>query len=320
MREGLMTLSEDMRIIAINKAACKVFGAPVDMAGKNIIELTRDMEFLEKVKQAAGGTGNEILITNGRSYRAYINNVADLSGISVIVIFADVTDSEQAGEMRRAFTANVSHELKTPLTSIAGFAELLMGGGVGSDEVKRLTKIIHDEAVRMAALADDIMLLSKLDETDGRRDFEDADLSEIADEAIAAKQGQAAQKNISIFKTGGSLAFSCNRALLFDLLVNLIDNAIKYNITDGSINVNISKINGAARITVSDTGIGIPEQHLPRIFERFYRVDPSRSKKTGGTGLGLSIVKHIAKYHNGVVTVESGESAGTTVTVILPEN
>lgn len=315
MQEGFLMLNGAGLVAAANRSALRVFGAEGDCTGRDILEITRDMAFLEKVKQALAGRSSEILLEQERVYRVFLNPVED-NGI--IILFVDVTDSQRAEQMRRGFTANVSHELKTPLTSISGYAEMMLTGLVNPEDTRYFAGKMKEEASRMIALVDDILFLSRLDETEHRRVYDTFDLYALAAEALETKQVAAEARQVTLSLTGGPCEVEASRLLLYEMLVNLIDNGIKYNVPQGRVEVSIAQEEGKTCLRVSDTGIGIPEEHLPRVFERFYRVDPSRSKKTGGTGLGLSIVKHIAQYHEGTVDIKSKLSEGTEVNVRWP--
>ncbi|MDR0527443.1 MAG: two-component sensor histidine kinase [Spirochaetaceae bacterium] len=225
---------------------------------------------------------------------------------------ADLTKTEK---MRREFSANVSHELKTPLTSISGYAQMLEGGMVKENDKPLFIKKIKDESERLITLLDDIMLLSHLDEAPKEESFEDVDLYLVLSEAIENLQNKALKNDVRLNLSGESAVIKAHWSMLLQLFVNLIDNAVKYNKTGGAVYVTISKTNTEVSVTVEDTGIGIPEKSQGRVFERFYRVDKSRSKKTGGTGLGLAIVKHIAIIHNAKILLESREGEGTKVTL-----
>ena len=221
--------------------------------------------------------------------------------------------------LRREFTANVSHELKTPLTSISGFAELMAQGVVPPDKVREFSGDIYKESQRMIALVDDIMKLSKLDEGGGAPEWETVDLYELAEETVDSLRSIARKQNVSLTVTGSHQSVRGVWQLLSEMVYNLCDNAIKYNRPGGSVTVDVSSGDGTAVLQVSDTGIGIPASHQGRVFERFYRVDKSHSKEIGGTGLGLSIVKHGAQFHGASVELESELAQGTTVRLVFPK-
>ena len=223
-------------------------------------------------------------------------------------------------QMRREFSANVSHELKTPLTSISGFAELLSQGVVSDDKVQEFSNDIYKESQRLIALIDDIIKLSRLDENKEEPKWEKVDLYDLSSEVLDGLRPIADKQGIKLSLTGKSTSITGVYALLNEMVYNLCDNAIKYNTPGGSVEVKIAtKENGDVALAVKDTGIGIPQKHQKRVFERFYRVDKSHSKEIGGTGLGLSIVKHVALHHNANVSLESEPGLGTTITIVFPK-
>ncbi|MDR0539112.1 MAG: hypothetical protein LBG74_01215 [Spirochaetaceae bacterium] len=224
---------------------------------------------------------------------------------------ANVSKTEK---LRREFSANVSHELKTPLTAISGYAEMLENGMVKENDKIFFIKKIKDESARMAALIEDIMLLSRLDEKQDMETFENIDAAELARETVGKLKTKAEQHAVALYTNGSNMYIKANYTMLAQFFFNLIDNAIKYNKPGGEVHIDITRHTDRIYISVADTGIGIPPEARDRVFERFYRVDKSRSKKTGGTGLGLAIVKHIAIIHNAEITLESREGLGTTVT------
>lgn len=231
-------------------------------------------------------------------------------------------EKSQREELRKQFTANVSHELKTPLTSISGFAEILKAGGVGENTTIDFASSIYDECQRMITLVNDIIKLSKLDEKSISLEKEPISLRDICREVITSLSVCASKKNVCINLSGDSGQINGVQPVIYEMVFNLVDNAIKYNIENGSVDIDIKNVLQSQKVilTVKDTGIGIPENEKDRIFERFYRIDKSRSKQIGGTGLGLSIVKHAAKYHDARVTVKSEVGKGSTFTVSFIHN
>ena len=230
-------------------------------------------------------------------------------------------EKAQREELRQQFSANVSHELKTPLTSISGFAEILKNGGTDEQTTKDFANTIYEETQRMISLVNDIIKLSKLDEKSISQEKEEINLAELSKEIITALLPVAEKKNVKIdLEAENQVFINGVRSVIFEMIYNLVENAIKYNKNDGKVIVKISKtsenfsskLKQTVVLSVSDTGIGIPKNEQERIFERFYRIDKSRSKESGGTGLGLSIVKHGAKYHNAKVTLSSQEGKGST--------
>lgn len=230
-----------------------------------------------------------------------------------------ISQLKDTEKMRREFTANISHELKTPLTSINGFAEMISTGMVKDDDIIKLSTIIHKEGLRLLDLIDSIINLSKLDDVNIQKDFKSMDLYSVVNDIFSTLNYRKKEKNLSLSIKGQSTIIRANERMIEDLIFNLIDNAIKYNIQNGEVNVEIVDDDKWAVLKISDTGIGIPLEHQNRIFERFYMIDKSRSKKISGTGLGLSIVKHIIEYHGGNLTFSSIESKGTAIEVKFPK-
>lgn len=225
------------------------------------------------------------------------------------------TDILSAAKARQDFTANVSHELKTPLTAISGYAELLEGGMVGEDQKKHFYQEIRKNSERLLALINDIIRLSELDRKGHEPAFEEIDLYEVAKECMDVLTVNAKQRSIRITLEGESCNVRGSRDMLKELVENLAQNAIRYNNSGGKVTISVKKIDGRTILIVKDNGIGIPASEQQRIFERFYRVDKSRSKATGGTGLGLAIVKHIVEIHDAKIELDSAPGVGTTMTV-----
>ncbi len=315
MGEGFLLLDNKARVLASNPSARRLL-----YPGAELKDLRRDVDFqplLDVVEEALGGSHAETVRDyQGGSWQIVADPVyADGRVAGVAVLLTDVTEREQRERLRREFSANVSHELKTPLTSISGFAELLASGLVAPDKTEEFAGDIQRESKRLIELVDDILRLSKLDEDDGLFEKEAVDLYDLADEIVGTLRPIAEMQDIDITLSGEHVSVMGTRQILHDMIYNLCDNAIKYNRPEGSVAVSVGMEEGHARLTVSDTGIGIPQADQARVFERFYRVDKSRSKEVGGTGLGLSIVKHGAQYHHATIALESTPGDGTTVTV-----
>ena len=282
--------------------------------------LFRSERFRRCVQDAAGGRHSDCVLHTESGDREVIASPAKSIDIitGVVVFIMDVTEKEKLETMRREFTSNVSHELKTPLTTIYGIADMLESGMVKPDDVAGFGGNIRSEAERLINLINDIVALSKLDEGSTSVETEDVDLLELAQSVIKRLELSAAEKDVTTAVTGSNVVFSGSRTILEEIIYNLCDNGIKYNKNGGALEVKVSHVPKTAIITVSDTGMGIPKEHIDRIFERFYRVDKSRSRKIKGTGLGLSIVKHGVMYHGGTVRAESVPGKGTVFTVELP--
>ena len=323
MNEGLILLDCSHNVLSVNSSALSLLGArPGDYEGKNVLRISRSTDLTACIADATekGESGGLLLEKDGRSCRVSVSAVYRAEEIcGAIVLILDVTEQQRAEKVRRDFTANVSHELKTPLTSISGFAEMIENGMVkGEPDIKKFAGRIYQEASRLIVLTDDIIRLSRI-EQDGTPDREPVELRELCDNVVRSLQFVSSQKQVTLTVTGEPLAINGNPRMLEELVQNLCDNAVKYNRPGGRVEVSVRRDGSNAVLTVSDTGIGIPREHQNRIFERFYRVDKSRSKQTGGTGLGLSIVKHIVECHGGSLRLDSTEIVGTTVTVCLPQ-
>ncbi len=319
MNEGLVLLGENETILSINPAAAGFFGTDRDYIGKNFISLERNRAIGKMISSAEkSGRGELAISRGGREYQLSASRVENGGKISgVVILIFDITEKIFAERNRREFTANVSHELKTPLQSIMGSAELMQNGLVKPDDLPQFARRIRSEAARLVTLIEDIIRLSQLDE---QPDFmiEEVDLSSLAREEINTLQLAADDKRVTLAFEGESVTVKGVRQLLHEVIYNLLDNAIKYNLDGGSVTVSVKAENEAVCLTVADTGIGIPSEYQTRIFERFYRVDKSHSKQIGGTGLGLSIVKHAVQYMNGKIDLKSESGVGTTITVTLP--
>jgi two-component system phosphate regulon sensor histidine kinase PhoR len=324
MREGLLLLDSQATVLIANRGALDFFALPEgDYVGKNLLELTRDLGIVGAARAAlAGERGERTLRTGARTVRIFFNPVLAQDRVQGrLALMLDVTAHTDAERVRREFSANVSHELRTPLTTILGYAQMIAGGIAKPEDVQGFAQKIQGEVERLVALIQDIIRLSELDEraelAGPLQPVERFDLREAIDAACARLKPAAEAKRVALECQGEPLPILANRRMVDMLLSNLIDNAIRYNLPEGRVRVACSVQDDQARIDVSDTGIGIPPEHLERVFERFYRVDASRSKKTGGTGLGLSIVKHIAQVHGGRAVASSAEGQGATVTVWL---
>ena len=223
----------------------------------------------------------------------------------------------KSAKMRQDFTANVTHELKTPLTSISGYAELIESGMTGEKETRRFAKEIHRNAKRLIRLINDILQLSELDTRETALETEQLNLYGMAATCVEMLKINAEPNQVKLSVKGKSAWIEGNRSMIEELLYNLCSNAIRYNKPNGTVEVSVDKTEEGVLLQVADTGIGIPEKHQERIFERFYRVDKSRSKERGGTGLGLAIVKHIVAEHGAKMTLESEEGVGTTISVLF---
>lgn len=319
MNEGLVLMDKQGIILSINSAANKIFALKGDGAGKDFLEVYRDHEMRQCMKNAIEFGHSEIQQPRlGREYQFDVSRIeSDGDIIGTVLLVFDNTEKIQAEHNRREFTANVSHELKTPLQGIIGSAELIENGMVKQEDLSRFIGHIRKEASRLVTLVGDIIRLTQLDEG-AELIKEETDLLEIAEEIVESLKGAVKDKNVEISVNGEQVIISGVKKLLYEIIYNLCDNAIKYNVDGGNVNISVMSSNREAILTVSDTGIGIPREHIDRVFERFYRVDKSHSKESGGTGLGLSIVKHAVTYHHGTIEIESKVGNGTTIKIKLP--
>ena len=321
MSEGLILLNDKCTILSINKAATVLLDTDQHCVGQNILTVNRDLELQDVLSKALNGEQNEIILDlHDGHYQISASPVisdSTVSGIALLIF--DVTEKENAEQMRREFTANVSHELRTPLHSISGYAELLKNGMVKTGDIRPIASKIYGEAQRMVQLVEDIINLSHLDE--GAEDMlrEKVDMLEIVKATVQSLEPEAESADVSINMTGEQAVITGVPQLLGGIVYNLCDNAIKYNHKGGRVSISLKSSPNEVILTVSDNGIGIPAEDQNRIFERFYRVDKSHSKEVGGTGLGLSIVKHSAKIHNAKISLESTVGKGTTITVRFPK-
>lgn len=321
MTEAIILLNGKGDVIGINRAAKRLFGTDTSCIGRHILTVNRSPQIAELLAGAEAGQHTEkMLDIAGGRYQLILNpvrNGGDLSGAVLLAI--DVTEKEKAEQMRREFTANVSHELKTPLHTIAGSAELLANNMVKEADKMDFYQRIQAETQRMIRLVEDIIRLSRLDEGADDIKREPVDLLALAEQTVRALADAAEKAQVGITLEGDAAVIEGIPQLLQSIVYNLCDNAIKYNRAGGSVAVSVQKAGGWVRLTVADTGIGISPEYQERIFERFYRVDKSRSKELGGTGLGLAIVKHAARLHNAKIELKSAENKGTVITVTFPD-
>ena len=319
MREGLVLLDEHGSILSINAAAQALFGADAQCVGRDFLTIERSHEISAAIQAAAADGHSEVRAERaGRVYQFDISRItSDGKFLGTVILAFDITEQEFAERNRREFTANVSHELKTPLQGIIGSAELIENGMVKPEDLPRFVGHIHAEAARLVTLIDDIIRLSQLDEGDAMP-TEPVDLLAVSQEAAENLHDAAAARNVTVSVTGQPAVLPGVRRLIYEIVYNLCDNAIKYNRDGGRVDVTVAADAGGSSITVADTGIGIAPEHQGRVFERFYRVDKSHSKASGGTGLGLSIVKHAVQYHHGRIELESTPGTGTIIRVVFP--
>lgn len=326
MREGFLLIDKKTELLSYNSAALKILNADSNdvEVNKSVYYINRSENFRLAVEKALKGKSNEKkMVLNGKVYNILANPVftekeSDKEVHGAVLVILDITEKELREEMRHEFTSNVSHELKTPLTSIYGISEMLMSGMVKQEDVGRFAGDIHAESGRMITLINDIIKLSQLDEESSIADQrEPVDLYDNAAEVVDCLTSTAQKRGISLVLEGEHAIINGVPAMISEIIYNLCDNAVKYNKDNGRVTVTIVNDAKHPKLVVEDTGIGIPAEHLDRVFERFYRVDKSHSRKIGGTGLGLSIVKHSVMYHNGKINLESKPDVGTKVTIIF---
>lgn len=318
MNEGLVLLNGQQNVLFINESAAKIFGfSAKEVIGRNILTVDRAQEvqdLLQKVSQAGKGEG---LYEKDRHF--YQLSGSSVNGSGSVILIYDVTEKMTAEKLRREFSANVSHELKTPLQSILGYAEIMKNGLVKDEDKQRFLERIHAEAGNMIELIQNIMELSRLDENKTLDEFEDVDLLKLAQSVTLRLKHKAQTKGVTLNVNGSSACVCGVQSILSEVLYNLVDNSIKYNKDNGKVDVKVQDGSEEVTVSVSDTGIGIGAADRERVFERFYRADKSHSKEIGGTGLGLSIVKHGVLFHKGRVELESEPGVGTTITFVLPK-
>lgn len=321
MAEGIVILDNKSEILSYNSAALRILGSENVKEGEHFISLSRSRRFVAAVNDAFEGNHGEVNITLGSQvYQIFANPVMIENQVNgAVIVMLDITEKEKREEMRREFTSNVSHELKTPLTTISGISEMFMSGMIAVADIPKFAKNIHDESTRLLNLINDIIKLSRLDEANIPDSKEEVNLADLAEETRQRLSIAAAERDIEITVAAKPVTVLGNRSVLSEMIYNLTDNAIKYNKEGGKVKIEIVLQEGKKLIRVSDTGIGIPPEYTGRIFERFYRVDKSHSREVGGTGLGLSIVKHAAEYHGATLSVESVVDKGTVISVIFKD-
>lgn len=319
MSEGLIVLNKDGVVVSLNTAARKIFEAKEDSIGKDFLTIDRTPEISRAIKETLSGKKQELEYEkNGRNYDLCINQIVEKDEvIGVLLLAIDNTEKIQAEQNRREFTANVSHELKTPLQSIIGSADLIESGLVKPEDMPRFIGHIKTDAARLVSLVSDIIRLSQLDENT-EMNWENVDALSVAKEALEMVGPIAESRNISLTIKGEPAPLTSVHKLLYDIIYNLCDNAVKYNKEGGFVKVNVKTAGDKVQVAVSDNGVGIAPADQSRVFERFYRVDKSHSRESGGTGLGLSIVKHAVAYLKGSISLESTLGKGTTITVSFP--
>ena len=322
MDEGLVIVNGEGYILSINKRAVEIFGLDdADYIDSHILAVNRNLDLQNMIAEGLEGHQRDMLLDlDGRTYQI-MSNPIHVSGSNVqglVLLLLDVTEKQQQEQLRREFTANVSHELRTPLTAISGYAEIMAQGLVAEENVKPFAEKIYKEANRMITLSADIIQLSQLDEGKAQFASEAVELSELVEDVVQRLQPLAQQNAVTLSAYVEPVCMTGVRQVLQEIVYNLCENAIKYNRPGGTVKASVVQVGNQAIVNVVDTGIGIPMEEQPRVFERFYRVDKSHSRIIGGTGLGLSIVKHGVQLHHGEIILESQLERGTSITIRLP--
>lgn len=320
MNEGLILLDTSSKIVFINQSCKNLFDmSGIQLVGKHISLFHRSDEIQQVIASSLQGNGcNRTLDLREKQVQFFGNPVVENGTITGVVLFVlDITEKQKAERLRKEFSANVSHELKTPLTSISGYAELMQNGLVAAADIPSFAGKIYEEAARLLTLVNDIIKISRLDEGNVNQNKELVDLYSVAEEVVSRLVPVAQKQEVSVHLEGSHVNLRTIRQLMYDMIYNLCENGIKYNVSGGSVTVQVLEEDGRPLVSVSDTGIGIPMEYQERIFERFYRIDKSHSKQTGGTGLGLSIVKHVVEYQGGYIDIHSNQEEGTTIKIHL---
>lgn len=320
MNEGLILLDTSSKIVFINQSCKNLFDmSGIQLVGKHISLFHRSDEIQQVIASSLQGNGcNRTLDLREKQVQFFGNPVVENGTITGVVLFVlDITEKQKAERLRKEFSANVSHELKTPLTSISGYAELMQNGLVAAGDIPSFAGKIYEEAARLLTLVNDIIKISRLDEGNVNQNKELVDLYSVAEEVVSRLVPVAQKQEVSVHLEGSHVNLRTIRQLMYDMIYNLCENGIKYNVSGGSVTVQVLEEDGRPLVSVSDTGIGIPMEYQERIFERFYRIDKSHSKQTGGTGLGLSIVKHVVEYQGGYIDIHSNQEEGTTIKIHL---
>lgn len=321
MQEGLIVIDKYTMILSANSSAWNLFHMDRVCQGESVYCLDREEEFRHAIEQVLSGEHTELVLKlNGSDIQLIANPVIrDKKTEGAVVLLVNVTEKLERESLRREFSANVSHELKTPLTSISGFAEIMQGGLVKNEDIPKFAGRIYKESQRLLQLVEDVIQISQLDEEKTSYVWEPVDVYQVCKNAFESLKEKAKRLNVHLYICGERMKMEAVRTLLEEAIYNVCDNAIKYNRNDGSVSVFLTQTAQEIQIVVKDTGVGIPKEDQDRVFERFYRVDKSHSKEIGGTGLGLSIVKHAVGALKGCVILRSEEGNGTEICMKFPK-
>ena len=322
MQEGLLVIDPYTMILSGNSSAWKIFQVSESLVGQSVYSLDRDEEFRKVIEEVLAGKHGNTLLRLDQEFVRLIANPVEREGktVGAVLLLMNETEKVQRENLRREFSANVSHELKTPLTSISGFAEIIQDGFVKEEDIKKFAGRIYREAQRLIQLVEDTIKISQLDEGENPYEWENTDLYLIAKNVCSNLKEIAEKKDVHLYIDGERMICRTVRPILEEVIYNLCDNGIKYNKQNGTVTISLIDLGDDIQIAVEDNGIGIPREDRNRVFERFYRVDKSHSKEIGGTGLGLSIVKHGVGFLGGTLGMISEENKGTRITVTLPKN
>lgn len=322
MQEGLLVIDPYTMILSGNSSAWKIFQVSESLVGQSVYSLDRDEEFRKVIEDVLAGKHGNTLLRLDQEFVQLIANPVEREGktVGAVLLLMNETEKVQRENLRREFSANVSHELKTPLTSISGFAEIIQDGFVKEEDIKKFAGRIYREAQRLIRLVEDTIKISQLDEGENPYEWENTDLYLIAKNVCSNLKEIAEKKDVHLYIDGERMICRTVRPILEEVLYNLCDNGIKYNKQNGTVTISLIDLGDDIQIAVEDNGIGIPREDRNRVFERFYRVDKSHSKEIGGTGLGLSIVKHGVGFLGGTLGMISEENKGTRITITLPKN
>ena len=317
MQEGLIVIDRYTMILSANSSAWNLFRVDKVCQGESVYCLDRAEDFRHAIEQVLSGEHAELILKlNGSDIQLIANPVVrGQKTEGAVILLVNVTEKLERENLRREFSANVSHELKTPLTSISGFAEIMQGGLVKCEDIPKFAGRIYKESQRLPQLVEDVIQISQLDEEKTSYTWELVDVYQVCKNAFESLKEKAQSMNVHLYICGDSMKMEAVRTLLEEAVYNVCDNAIKYNRNDGSVSIFLTQTAHEIQIVVKDTGVGIPKEDQDRVFERFYRVDKSHSKEIGGTGLGLSIVKHAVSTLNGSIVLRSEEGSGTEITM-----